>query len=366
MPAGHRLGLNDYTVDDERRGEICERWFGSTAKADNTFGPEDEGLSYIACQDGSRLLLRDAISCAGEIILGEEYCRSHRFLNAFTKLFDYAIAVPFHLHQMEKNIALKGKRPKEEAYYFLENVQMGSFPYSFFGVHPSIARPENREKIIPYLKRWQDDEMLKFSKAYKLVPGEGFLLPAGTLHAPGTALTLEIQEASDVANMFTPPIGNSYKSIDLLWKDVDFSKRSFTALLDLVNWDVSGDPYFYEHYHLTPVPVDGSFEQSGKEFWIFYGTHKFSGKKVVIPPHSRIHFREKGAFTLFVWQGTGELNTMPVEAGGDHSKDEFFFVHDAANLLTIAENTGNEDFIFFKLFGEDINNLDAPSLQRFP
>jgi hypothetical protein len=243
---------------------------------------------------------------------------------------------------------------------------MGIFPYSFLGVHPSIARPENRKKLVPYLERWQDDEMLKFSKAYKLVPGEGFLVPAGTLHAPGTALTLEIQETSDVANMFTPPAGEN-KSLNLLWKDIDPNTRSksdFAALLDLVNWDVSGDPYFYEHYHLTPLSVKAQAADGVNEYWIFYGTRKFSGKKTIIQPNSRFEFKEHGGYTLFVWRGTGELNDIAI-AGGDHSKDEFFLVHDAARRRTIVENTGKENLIMFKLFGEEIN-LDAPSLPMYP
>jgi len=366
--AGHRLGLEDYSVEDKRRGEVCERWFGSTARADNACGPEDEGLAYVARPDGSRMLLRDCVNSAGEEILGKDYFRSHGGINFFTKLFDYAAPIPFHLHQMEKDIVPRGKNPKEEAYHFPEGVPMGSFPYSFIGVHPSIARPENRVKLIPYLEKWENDEILKLSRGYRLVPGEGFLIPSGTLHAPGTALTLEIQEASDVYSMFMPPPGEKRMSKDLLWKDVDpeiRSRNDLKALLDLVNWEVAGDPYFYEHYHLTPIPVRARPQVESEERWVFYGTRKFSGKKLVVRPSGRYDFQERGAFTLFVWQGTGEVGGVPVRAGGDHSRDEFFVVHDIATCKIAVENTGMEELIIFKFFGEDVNP-DAPNLPSYP
>jgi hypothetical protein len=368
LRSGHRLGLEEYSVEDKRRGEICERWFGSTARAENTYGPKDEGLSYIVCPDASRLLLLDAIRLAGELILGREYSMLHRGLNLFTKFFDFATPIPFHLHQMDRHIVPKGKNSKEEAYHFPEGVPMGAFPYSFLGVHPSIAKPENRTKLIPYLERWETDEILKFSRAYKLVPGEGFLLRSGTLHAPGTALTLEIQETSDVYNMFMPPPGDKPASRDLLWKDVDPEARSrndLEALLDLVNWDVAGDPYFYEHYHLTPIPANTPVQTGGHEDWIFYGTRKFSGKKTVVNPNARFTFQERGAFTLFVWRGRGSINAVPVAAGGDHSQDEFFVVYDTARRPITVENTCQEDLVVFKFFGEDVNP-DAPGVPAYP
>ena len=55
MP-GRRLKLHpdDIYALGANRGGICERWLGSTVRADNGPGtPEDEGLSYIVFQEGS-------------------------------------------------------------------------------------------------------------------------------------------------------------------------------------------------------------------------------------------------------------------------------------------------------------------------
>ena len=38
LPSGRRLGLPDEAYDLGERGEMCERWLGSTTKADNRVG----------------------------------------------------------------------------------------------------------------------------------------------------------------------------------------------------------------------------------------------------------------------------------------------------------------------------------------
>jgi len=370
LPAGHRLGLDDYAVEDERRGEICERWLASTTTADNPYGPEDEGLSYIRFEDGSQILLRDAVSAAGDLLLGKEQFEKYGGITMFTKLFDFAAPIPFHLHQMKQHTQPLGKGPKDEAYYFPEGVPTGSFPYTFLGVHPSLALPENRTKLIPYLEMWETDEILKFSRAYKLVPGEGFLVPSGTLHAPGTALTLEIQEASDVFAMFQGIAGGRPISRDLLWKDVDpmVQKRNdLLSILDLVNWQTSGDPYFYENYHTSAILVDSSRQSGGEEYWIFYGSTKFSGKKCVVRPGRNLDCRERGAFTVLVWRGEGTFSDRRIRAGADrtHTNDELFVCYDAATRPHRISNTGSGDLILFKLFGPEVNP-DTPVLSRYP
>jgi mannose-6-phosphate isomerase class I len=81
-------------------------------------------------------------------------------------------------------------------------VEVGPHPETFFGVHPSIVEKKQFDILLPYLVEWNNDLILRHSRAYLLVPGEGFHLPAGGLHAPGTALTIELQEDSDVFAFF--------------------------------------------------------------------------------------------------------------------------------------------------------------------
>ena len=43
-----------------------------------------------------------------------------------------------------KDAAKLGRNPKEEAYYFPEDVDLGPHPETFFGVHPYIVRRASR------------------------------------------------------------------------------------------------------------------------------------------------------------------------------------------------------------------------------
>jgi hypothetical protein len=47
VPPGRRLGLSEDAYELGERGYLCERWLGSTTKADNRIGPPGEGLSSV-------------------------------------------------------------------------------------------------------------------------------------------------------------------------------------------------------------------------------------------------------------------------------------------------------------------------------
>src|SRR5947209_11180973 len=140
LPPGKRLGLPEEMYNLGARGAICERWLGSTTKADNRHGPPDEGLSFLGLESKERVTLREAVAVAGSTIMGASYAATHPGgLDRLAKIFDYAYRLPLHLHQMKQHAALVGRNPKEEAYYFPEGVDAGAEPESYFGLHPSIV-----------------------------------------------------------------------------------------------------------------------------------------------------------------------------------------------------------------------------------
>ena len=368
LPPGRRLGLPEEAVDVGERGAICERWLASVTRADNRVGPPDEGLSYLALDNGGEeLTLRDAVSAAPELILGREYARDHDGLGRLAKVFDFASRIPFHIHQMEKDARLVGRNSKEEAYYFPEGVDMGPHPDTYFGVHPYIVEQGKQEILLPYLESWDSDLILQHSRAYLNVPGDGFHLPAGILHAPGTALTIELQEDSDVFAMLQALNAGKIISKDLLFKDVrpeDRKRQGERVILDQIDWPANGDPYFYENHHTGPRLVDGSRHEGGEEFWIFYNTTRFSGKKTVVAPGGSYTCRERGVYSVLVWRGQGSYGGVPV-AAGEPEREELVVAHEAAVAPTVIENTGAEEMIVIKFFGPDINP-DAPRIERYP
>jgi hypothetical protein len=366
LPPGRRLGLKEEEYNVGERGWISERWIGSTTKADNRISPPDEGLSYINLGGGERMTLKEAVEVAGPSIMGEEYAETHKGLGRLAKIYDFAARIPYHLHQRKAEAALVGRNPKEEAYYFPEDVELGPHPETFFGVHPYIVEQKNYDSLLPYLVEWKDDLILRHSRAYLLVPGEGFHLPSGVLHAPGTAITIELQEDSDVFAMLQALVAGKIISKDLLFKDVPREareKRGERVILDHINWEVSGDPYFYENRHTTPQLIEETKQEGGEEHWIYYNTTKFSGKRLVVKPGQRFTSVDKGVYNILVWRGRGRYDGHEIESG-NFGWDELLISHEKATQPLVVENTGSEDLMIFKFFGPDVN-LDVPMIEQY-
>jgi hypothetical protein len=365
LPPGRRLGLPDDAYDLGPRGAICERWLASTTKADNRVGPPDEGLSYLALDGSERITLKEAVEAHPEAIMGAEYAATHSGLDRLAKIFDYGARLPFHLHHRQQHASLVGRHCKDEAYWFPPGVDMGPHPESFLGLHPSVAEDSNHELLLPYLEDWNSDLILERAPAYLLVADEGFEIPSGVLHAPGTALTIELQEDSDVFAMLQALNAGRIISKELLWKDVraeDRHRHGERFILELIDWEQNGDPYFYENHHLAPQLIDDSRQDGGEEYWIYYNSTKFSGKKLMVRPGCSYTTKDGGVHNVFVWAGRGTYGGAPVE-GGRPGDDELLVTHDRATDGVEVCNTGPEDVVVIKFFGPDVNP-DTPMIER--
>jgi hypothetical protein len=365
LPAGRRLGLPEDAYDIGERGEMCERWLGSTTKADNRVGPDDEGLSYLALDGPERLTLKEAVERAPVEIMGAEYASTHATLDRLAKIFDYRGRLPFHLHQRQEHAALVGRHSKDEAYYFPPGVDMGEHPETFLGFHPSMRDERTHELLLPYLEDWDSDLILRHSTAYLQIPEEGFHVPSGVLHGPGSALTIELQEDSDVFAMLQARVHGRPIDKELLWKDVraeDRETKGERFILELIDWEENTDPYFYENHHLSPQLVEGSRGETGEEYWIYYDTTKFSGKKLVVRPGCTYVTTDRGVYNVLVWSGSGAYGGVEVR-GGDPGRDEVLVVHDRAVSGVEVRNTGTEDLVALKFFGPDVNP-DVPMIER--
>jgi hypothetical protein len=367
LPAGRRLGLPEDQYDVGVRGTICERWLASTTKADNRVGPDDEGLSHVVGRHGERITLRDAVAADPAAVLGEDYARRHPAgLGRLAKIFDYAHRLPYHVHPPQEFASLVGRNAKDESYHFLPYGDRGAHPETFFGVHPWIAERGAHDVLLPYLVEWDSDLILRHARAELQVAGEGFHVPSGVLHAPGTGLTLELQEDSDVLAMFQALNAGRIISKELLFKDVrpqDREEHGERFPLGFVDWSVNGDPWFYENRHLVPVPVDppaASGPAGGDENWVFYNTDKYAGKRLTVPPGGSHRLHEPGVYSVFVWAGTGTLADHDV-TGGEPGRDELVVTHQAATRDHDVVNTGVEELVLFLFFGPDLHPA-APSI----
>ncbi|MBS7624781.1 MAG: hypothetical protein QXS36_00035 [Candidatus Bathyarchaeia archaeon] len=370
---GRRLKLrpSDIYALGAERGGIDERWLASTTRADNPGAPEDEGLSYIVVQEGSkvsRVLLKDAIDVLGDRFIGRDVMRKHGGWMVLAKFFDNACPIPLHLHQMEEHARRVNRLPKPEAYYFPQqlNAFEGKFPYTFFGLEPGTSKEDVKE----CLKRWGsgDNGILYLSRAYKLKPGTGWLVPAGVLHAPGTLVTYEVQKASDVAAIYQSMLEDKPISWDLLVKDVPKEHhQDLDYIVDMIDWRENLDPEFKKHHYIEPIPSidpEESREAGYEEKWVIYGSRDFSAKELTVYPGKSVKIYDKAAYGLVVIQGHGRVGKFRVEAPtmikyGELTNDELFVTVEAArDGVKIVNESSAENLVILKHFGPD--NPDAP------
>ena len=366
LPPGKRLGLKESEYNVGKRGFICERWLASVTLADNAVSPDDEGLSYLETHSNEEITLKTAVEEAGDLIMGREYSKTHKGLGRLCKIYDFGARIPYHIHQMEKDARLVGRNSKDEAYYFPEDVDTGPHPETYFGVHPYIVDEKKYDILLPYLVEWKDDLILQHSRAYLNLPGEGFFLPSGILHAPGTALTIELQEDSDVFAMLQALNAGKIISKDLLFKDVrkeDREKIGEKVILDQLDWPANGDPYFYENHHLKNIFIEETKQAGGVEHWIYYNTKKFSGKRLVVKPGQSFTSKEKGVYSMLVWRGKGTYDGHKIEAG-NFQCDELLISHDRAIQPLTVKNDGVTDLLIIKFFGPDINT-NIPFIEKY-
>src|SRR5207249_1119657 len=140
----------------------------------------------------------------------------------------------------------------------------------------------------------------------------GFFVPAGVPHRPGTALTLEIQEPSDVYTMLERESGGR----TLTSREMHPGFTSVDRALALVDFKTSTDPALLRRCYLRPEPVPGRPRGGGRKEGLFpprFG--KFGGSRLV--REARFESVEGGASVALVWRGRGRVNGIRVSAGSE-------------------------------------------------
>ncbi|HYN88578.1 MAG TPA: hypothetical protein VER55_08605 [Ardenticatenaceae bacterium] len=369
-----RLAPQDLYALGAQRGGIDERWIASTTRADNGPGtPADEGLSYIVTPDGTRVLLVDAVADAGDQIIGARMMDEWRRWPVLAKFFDNMGPIPHHLHQRKEHAALVGQEHKPEAYYFPHqlNVVRNDFPYTFFGLEPGTTKAD----VYRCLERWNegDNGILDLSRAFRLQPGTGWMVPAGILHAPGSLCTYEVQWGSDVFAMFQSLLEGRVVPWTMLVKDVpEDRKNDLDFIVSLLAWDANVNPTFKEDHFLAPVLVQDTSREGYRDCWVIYGKvhgqDLFAAKELTVQPGTRVTIRDDAASGVIVIQGRGKLGPLGVEAPsfvryGELTRDEFFITDQTARNGYTVQNTGHEPLVLLRHFGPG-SSPDMPELKR--
>lgn len=367
LTPGRRLKLHpsDIYALGAHRGGIDERWFSSTTAAANEGAPPDEGLSYIVHEGKRVFTLKDAIGLEGQRFIGASLWNKYKRWPVYSKFFDNMGPIPHHMHQNDAQAALVGQQGKPESYYFPPQMNSigNNFPYTFFGFEPGTTKAEIRR----CLERWSegDNGILNFSKAYRLQPGTGWLVPPCVLHAPGSLVTYEPQWGSDVFGMYQSMVEGRVVPWSLLVKDVPKDKhQDLDYLIGQLDWAANVNPSFKDSHYLEPIADEDTSSNGYLDKWIVYGQvngkELFSAKELTINPGVRVSIKDNGAYGLVAVQGSGVIGSLSLQTPamirfGEITEDEVFVTHDAARAGVTYFNNGSEPLVTLRYFGPDTN-----------
>jgi len=370
LQPGRRLKLRpqDYYALGKERGGIDERWFASTTPAANEGAPPDEGLSYVV-HDGQSVTLKDVISVLKADAIGESIWNKYDRWPVYSKFFDNMGPIPHHMHQSQEQAELLGLEGKPESYYFPPQMNAigNNFPYTFMGLEPGTSKQD----VIDCLDRWEegDNGILDLSKAYRLKPGTGWLIPPCVLHAPGSLVTYEPQWGSDVFGMYQSLVEGRSVPRSLLTKDFPKEHHDDNGyLVEALDWDRNVDPNFKANNYLEPIVADEGDGYADR--WVVYGridgAQLFTAKELTVAPGGRCTITDGGAYGWITVQGSGsiggvELQTPAMIKFGDMTMDEVFVTAPTAGDGVEVINTGTEPLVGLRYFGPEAQ-LNAPDV----
>jgi hypothetical protein len=364
---GRRIKLHpdDYYVLGGARGGIDERWLSSTTPAKN--GPltgENEGLSAVVYSEGGKeeqLLLIDVIEELKGEVIGDRLWNEYKSWPMYSKFFDNMGPLPHHIHHNDEHAAKIGQLGKPEAYYFPPqlNNHGGDFPYTFFGIAPGTTKEQIKECLMNFTKG--DNKITMYSQAFPLIPGTGWDVPPGMLHAPGSMCTYEPQKASDVFAMYQSLVNEAVIPEELLWNGTPKEDiGNYDQLMEVIDWDLNTNPNLLETRFMQPIPVRDEAEMASEgysEKWVCYRSDAFSAKELTVFPGQTVTITDAAAYGLIMMQGHGKMGVWNIETPamiryGQLTNDEFFVTEAAAKSgVQITNYSSTDPIVMLKHFG---------------
>ena len=158
-------------------------------------------------------------------------------------------------------------------------------------------------------------------------------------HSPGTALTLEIQQPSDVYTLLETRSAGKEMSP----QQIHPGFKSLEEAFELIDFKLSEKVGKIEPNRLTPSVIRS--DRAGEIAWIFPPQlcRKFAGKRLRLS--TNLTYSERSAISMLIWKGRGKLNGKPIRAG-----DEFFITSAAASTGVELHCSGEEPLEAFSFF----------------
>lgn len=359
---GRRLKLYppDHFKFGTKNGTIMERWFCAVnpSRKKNPQNP-NQGLSYVAGENGETFLLRDAILELKEEIIGKELQERYGMMPVYAKFFDYETPLYFHFHPKNDVASRVGCEAKPECYYFPPqmNNYTGRRPSTYIGFNSDVTKEQVRDCIANFNVR--DTHITSLSRAFELELGTGWYVPAGVLHAPGSLLTYEPQWCTDLncvlENVVCGEVFDESYLLDIVPADVE---NKVDYIMDAIDWETNFDPDFKENYYRPPIELPHT--QVGlTEKWICYGNEFITAKEVSVAPGAEVLLKDKAAYGCVLVQGFGKFGNYDAEAVNmmhvsDQTCDEYFVSKNrAAEGVRIVNMSKVEPLVLLQHFGPD-------------
>lgn len=360
--SGHRLKIhpNDYYAYGMQAGTVMERWLCAVngARTKNPLRP-DQGFSYAITEDGQKFLFKDAIAELGADLIGKELQQKYGTFPVYSKFFDYETPLYFHFHPRTEVAQKVGCEAKPECYYFPPqlNPWSGRRASTYFGFHEGVTK----DQVFNCIKHFgdYDTRITDLSQAFNIAPGQGWYVPAGVIHAPGSLLTYEPQWCTDLncvlENVVEGEIFAKKYMTDIVPDGIADVEE---YIMDAIDWKANFEPDFKRKYYRPNVLLPKT-QEGLSEKWVCYGNEFIAAKEVIIAPGAHVVLKDNAAYGCVLTQGFGRFGAFHCEAVNMHrigtpTADEFFVSKTAANEgISIVNNSICEPLVILQHFGPD-------------
>jgi hypothetical protein len=371
---GQNLGTHPEDVYPFGRGDfgIDEIWFGCcipavTGNIDHDTGKPifREGEAHVISFDEGVYRLQDAIEEDPRFMIGEQTEARTRVmfgcptLPIYDKYFDNGEPLPHHIH-------IK----KHEGYHHdpLMNTRVRPWDrhYTAMGFMPGVTK-DQVFKALKAMKGPHYNGIRDLAFGVPMPLDGGFLMPAGTWHAPTDLCTQEPQVRLD-----EHVLGDNVTEAGFISEEAALfannmapkgKKNSWEWVLEQTR-DWNWDPDFAKKHRCMPV-LDKKMSDDQAEFWwvihgLIHGNQEFSTIKVIVKPgcSTRVHAPSWSINHLIM--GRGSVGGLEVESVknwriGQITYDSWFtpFGNAISSDGILVENTGTENLVFKMTFGPD-------------
>lgn len=295
------------TYADARGYVPVELWIMSMVEAENTLRIAGEGMTQIRI-DEETVSLSELRKIAETSIFGD--FADHWPL---TKILDIGGApthtsfgteeippIPVHVH------------PNKTEAYFFPPTDIPPYNKAHIPVHTRIGLKEGvtQEEFAKRLLQFgRDDSMFELLNEFPIEPNTGWTVLEKTLHAPGPAVTFEIQRPADDYNNASWRLGErltpnerNEKYKEHVLRGMKNEREFIDTVLD---WKHTTDQTLRDTYQHRPKLLESA--SWGKRYQIFFDM--FYGEAWEILPHETMHLSQKDTPQAgIVWSGEGTLN----------------------------------------------------------